>query len=327
VLRQLEDLPALEAVAERAYRHLIASGAYSYGRFIELVDGVIERKLSEREQGLGAVPPARRAGRRGVRDAHQEYSMIAEFPTVCPLDSANYFKREMDRLLASAPLAGPETTPASALRDATVGDLVSEVVRRILARLVGWRWGSIAARLRADAGVFAKARVSMRAITTYPLRTLFLQGLADRRIRRGIGYERLVTDLLKLEIVRQARRGILEARGRFSIRSTFDPANGVLALTSVPACSIPLEDNGSESTLAVSLALSRGRVTSIVWDHSALGWQVVWESRRSQRVTVFVGVGGVHRFDALVELARGRPDRVARVLASILGGQDATSQG
>lgn len=326
VLRQLEDLPALEAVAERAYRHLIASGAYGFRRFIELVDGVIERKLSEREQGLGAVPPARRAGGGDVRDAHQEHSMIAEFPTVYPLDAANYFKREMERLLACVPPAGPESIPAPVLKDATVGDLVSEVVRRILARLVGWRWGSIAARLRADAGVFVKARVSMRAISTCPLRTLFLQGLADRRIRRGIGYEKLVTDLLKLEVVRQARRGILEAQGRFSIRSSFDPANGVLRLTSVPARRIPEEDDGSESTLAACVALSEGQVTSIVWDHSALGWHIVWEAGRAQPVTVFVGMGGVHRFEALEELARGRPNRVARVLASILGGQDARSQ-
>jgi hypothetical protein len=31
----------------------------------------------------------------------------------------------------------------------------------------------------------------------------------------------------------------------------------------------------------------------------------------------------VHRFDALVELARCRPDRVARILTVILGGEDA----
>jgi len=73
----------------------------------------------------------------------------------------------------------------------------------------------------------------------------------------------------------------------------------------------------------LSGALRRGTVTSIVWDHSALGWQVVWEVRQSQRLTVFVGVGGVHRFDALAELARRRPDRVAGVLASIFSGETA----
>jgi len=71
----------------------------------------------------------------------------------------------------------------------------------------------------------------------------------------------------------------------------------------------------------LSMALRRSMVTSIIWDHSALGWQVVWEVRRSRWLTVFVGVDGVHRFDALVELARSRPDNVAGVLVSILDGE------
>jgi hypothetical protein len=311
VLRQVEDIPALRAVAERAYHHLIASGAHRYRRFIELVDGVIERKLSQREEGLGPVPVAGRTAGSGVRGR----SMVTEFPTTFPLDSSHYFRREIDRL--------PTSALEFALRDAAVGDLAGELVRRIVARLPGWQRGWIPARLREDPGVFAKARVSMRAISVYPLRALFLPWLTDRKIRRRIGYERLVTDLFKLEIVRQARRGMLQARERFFIRCSFDSASGVLTLTSVPARGAPVEDNGSEAIAELSVALSQSRVTSMVWDHSALGWQVVWEPERSSRLTVFVGVGGVHRFDALVELARCRPDRVARILTVILGGEDA----
>jgi len=314
VLRQVDDIPALEAMADRAYRHLIASGAYSYRRFIELVDSVIERKLSEREKGLGAVPHAQRAEGRAVQDAHQEGPLVTEFPTVYPLDSSQYFRRQMDRLPASA--------LGSALRDATLGNLASEVIRRILVKLLGRRLRWIAERLQADPGVFAKARVSMSSIAVDPLRTLFLQWLTDRRIRRRIGYESLVTDLLKLEIVRQACRGILQTREQFFIRGILDPVGGVLTLTSVPACSARPGDDRRESISDLSAALRRGTVTSIVWDHSALGWQLVWEVRPSRRLTVFVGVGGVHRFNALVELARYRPDRVAGVLASILGGKD-----
>jgi len=313
VLRQVGDIQALGAVADRAYRHLIASRAYSYRRFIELVDGVIERKLSAREKGLVEVPPARRAGGSDVRAAHQEGPMITEFPTVYPLDSSHYFRRQMDRL-AAAQLA---------LRNATIGDMASELIRRILARLLGWQWGGIAARLKADPSIFARARVSVKAIRTDPLRTLFLQWLGDRRIRRRIGFELLATDILKMEIVRQARRGILQAREQFFIKSTFDPAGGVLTLRSVPARSARPEDEGNAAEMSeLSLALRQGLISSIVWDHSALGWEVVWELSGLRRLTVFVGVGGVHRFDALVELARSQPDRVSGVLASIVGAED-----
>ena len=311
VLRQVDDIPALKAMADRTYRHLIASGAYSYRRFVELVDGVIERRLSKGENGLGMVTPAGPAGGRSVSEAHREGSTVTEFPTVYPLDSSYYFKREMDRLMASSatPLEG------ATIESATIGDLAGELVRRILVGLPGWRRGRIAARLRRDRGTFAKVRVTVRAIGTYPLRTLFLQWLVDRRIRRRIGCERLLTDLLKLEIVRQARRGILQAQKGFFIWSMFDAADGVLTLRSVPARRLAEEDNRRPSMADLSVALRLGTVTSIIWDHSALGWQVVWEPRRAQWLTVFVGVGGVHRFDALVELARSRPDRVAPVLS------------
>jgi hypothetical protein len=284
VLRQIEDVPALRAMAERAHQHLIASGAYGYRRFIELVDSVVERKLSKREQGLGPAAVAWRPAGSGVRDR----SMIMDLPTTFPLDSSH---------------------------------LAGEQIRRAMAKLPGWGW--VPARMREDPGVFAKARVSIRAISGYPLRALFLSWLADRRIRRRIRLEMLVTDLFKLEIVRQARRGMLQAREPFFIRYSFDSATGVLTLASVPARGASVEDNESEAMSKLSVALSRTRVTSIVWDHSALGWQVIWEPERSQRLAVFVGVGGVHRFDALVELARFRPDRVAGVLTVILGGEDA----
>jgi hypothetical protein len=314
VLRQVEDIPALEAMTERTYRHLIGSGAYTYRRFVELVDGVIERRLSEGERDHGVASQARRARAWSVPEGHREGSTVTEFPTGYPLDSSHYFRREMDRLMASS---------ATTLEGATVGDLARELVRRIFVSLPAWRRGWVAARLRRDRGTFAKLLVSVRASSAYPLRTLFLQGLLDRRVRRRVGYEKLVTDLLKLEIVRQARLGTLQTRERFFIRSMFDPAAGVLTLTSVPARRLSEEDNRGQSMSDLSVALRRGAVTCIVWEHSALGWQVVLEWRRSQWVTVFVGVGGVHRFEALTELARSRPDRVAGVLAAIIGGEAA----
>jgi len=313
VLRQVEDIPALEAMADRTYRHLIGSGAYSYRRFVELVDDVIERRFLEGDQRHGVASGALRAQGRSLPEAQWEGSTASEFPTVYPLDSSHYFRREMDRLMASS---------ATTLEGATIRDLAGELVLRIFMGLLGRRRGRIAVRLLRDRSTLAKLLVSVRASSSYPLRTLFLQGLLDRRARR-VGYEKLVTDLFKLEIVRRARRGILQNQERFFIRSTFDPAGGVLTLTSVPARRLSEENNRGQSMSDLSVALRRGAVTSIVWDHSALGWRVMLEWKRSQWVTVFVGVGGVHRFEALMELARSRPDRVAGVLEAIFGGEHA----
>ena len=285
VLRQVEDIPALQAMAQRTYDRLIASGAYSYRRFVELVDSVIERKLSARGERRATTTIARpttgsRAG---------SHLLVTDLPTTEPLDSSH---------------------------------LAGERVRRLLAKLPDW-WPWMPERLKQDPAVVGKALASIRAISVYPLRGLFLAWLADGKIRRGIAYDKLLTDLFKLEIVRQARRGILQAREPFFISCRFDAAAGELTLTSVPAHGASVEDNGREGISELSVALSQGRMVSILWDHSALGWQVVWEPHRAQRLTVFVGALGEHRFDALVELARSRPDRVVRVLTGILAGGDA----
>jgi hypothetical protein len=305
VLRQIADIPALQALAERAHRHLIASGTYSYRRFVEMVDDVIERKLAERKNGRERVSPGRRGGTDG--GALQDTATVTELATVYPLDSSHYFRREMNRFPASA--------LSAALKDAAFGDLTGELGRRLLVFLLG---GRLASRLREDARLLAKARISMTALAVDPLRTLFLQWVTDREARRRIGYVRLVTDLIKFDIVRQARRGTLRGPEGFSIRSTFDAVSGVLTLKSVPRHRVVAGDDGSGPSSEAAAALKRGLVRSMVWDHSALGWQLVWEFRGARRLTVFVGVGGVHRFDALMELARCRPDRVTSVLASIL---------
>lgn len=48
VLEQVEDIGSLTAIAERAYRDLIKSGRYDYRHFVEMVDGIIDRKLAEK---------------------------------------------------------------------------------------------------------------------------------------------------------------------------------------------------------------------------------------------------------------------------------------
>jgi hypothetical protein len=280
VLRQVEDIPALHAMAQRTYDRLIASGAYSYRRFVELVDSVIARKLSARAERQSAPTIARPTT--GSRADH--HLLVTDLPSPEPLDSSH---------------------------------LAGERVRRLLARLPDW-WPLMPERLTQDPAIVGKALVSIRAISVHPLRGLFLAWLADAKSRRGIGYDQLLTDLFKLEIVRQARRGILQAREPFFIACRFDSATGELTLTSVPARGASVEDNGREVISELAVALSEGRLSSILWDHSALGWQVVWEPRRAQRLTVFVGTLGEHRFDALAELARSRPDRVASVLMGIL---------
>ena len=48
VLDRINDLPAVEAMVERTYRHLIATDAYSYRAYLQWIDDIFEQAISER---------------------------------------------------------------------------------------------------------------------------------------------------------------------------------------------------------------------------------------------------------------------------------------
>jgi hypothetical protein len=58
VLARLDDVPALERMAERTHADLVASGRYSYRAFAETVLAAVERRLPAKPQAQGSVPAA-----------------------------------------------------------------------------------------------------------------------------------------------------------------------------------------------------------------------------------------------------------------------------
>ena len=59
----------------------------------------------------------------------------------------------------------------------------------------------------------------------------------------------------------------------------------------------------------------------MLWDHSALSLQIVYAPFGREWVTVGLGTGGIHRFGALIELARRHPEEAAPILVPILAGR------
>jgi hypothetical protein len=108
VLRQTEDLDALEAMASRAHDHLIKSGMFSQRGFVEMVEAAVSRKHRELERTvpLRATRYPRRS--EGVTDFYPEADVLGEYPTPFPQGIVYYFhkyrtleastyKRELDR--------------------------------------------------------------------------------------------------------------------------------------------------------------------------------------------------------------------------------------
>jgi hypothetical protein len=80
VLAQLSDFDALEAMAERTYHDLVASGAFSYRSFVEKVEGVALRKASE----LGIPLPRAHQSPLAVDSPIDLSSSFLEQPTAAP---------------------------------------------------------------------------------------------------------------------------------------------------------------------------------------------------------------------------------------------------
>jgi hypothetical protein len=93
VLERLNDLEALERMADRAYDRLVASGEFSYRRFAKLVGDTVRRKAGE--LGLELRPPHDRFGFGGFNPA-APYSLL-EQPTAAPRHPAAFFHRELAR--------------------------------------------------------------------------------------------------------------------------------------------------------------------------------------------------------------------------------------
>jgi hypothetical protein len=190
----------------------------------------------------------------------------------------------------------------------------------------------VTARLVDRPGDFlVKADLAMRiALGAGPLRTLVAQYLSDSVLRRQVPYHALMNDLLKLDVVRRVRAGVLRTRQPFQLYVDFDAGTGQVTLTSVP-----LRKPGNPVTgrarrrdvdraagpTQLEDALKRGRVKLIVWDHSASSLEIVYAAGGRKWITLGIGPGGIHRFEMLARLAKHDPARMASVLIPILAGE------
>jgi hypothetical protein len=93
VLERLQDLEGLERMAERAYRHLVASGDFGYCRFAKLIGDTIGRKAEE--LGVRLRAPAGGFGRDEYNPAVP--AGLLEHPTAMPRHAAVFFYRQFVR--------------------------------------------------------------------------------------------------------------------------------------------------------------------------------------------------------------------------------------
>jgi hypothetical protein len=180
-----------------------------------------------------------------------------------------------------------------------------------------------AGALRRLHGLLPPAAVSLALIlANRPLRRLFTHLLRTPAAWQSMAWGGLLADCLRLTLVRQAQAGILTAWIRpFGVGARLEAGGATLTLKSWPLTtkSPPAPaDPASGEPEWLAAALREGRLSTIVWDHRAIGVHAPYGLSPSWWLSVGLGTEGVYRFRTLESVARHLPDEVSAVLEPVL---------
>jgi len=288
VVARIKDDGFCRAMAARAHRDLVASGRYSYRTFVAEFDARLARHI---DRPVSARPISRATFYRRTYRWHE--------PTILPRG------------------AGHVVMPSPVFPLLLMGRVVGRLFRS---------HGHAASLFMRNPWRFMQMghAASVMIVGTPCLRALLAAHFRAGRASENVPLARLVEDLVKIDIVRRARAGLLTADPSFTIGVAFEPEGGVLMLTSrhrdddTPTEAAPLPAEAEE-------AVRDGRVTAIVWNHRAVGDFVVCELLRGRRFSVGLGSdvysSGMHRFDGL-SAVYARSAATAAALLTILRGDD-----
>ncbi len=296
VIDRIKDAAFCRRVAERAYAELIASGRYSYRVFIDRFDGLLAR--------------------------HAPSIRWSSSLSLSRFYAANYLWN------------GQALVP---YRDRFFVLPTRKSVGRALAKLGGERYGPMLCRLVENpTGVVTKMSLAVRTTwNSRPLRTIWRQYWCDRRACRELRVTGVMNDFIRMDIVGHAWAGSLRSRQSFRISATYDQSSGVLTLRSSSrghgesledADGVGMTTSCDQLPSDLTCALLEGKVSMIVWDHSALSQDIVYcpydRDGRPRWVTVGLAMGGVYRFEALTCLCQRAPGVVGPAILALLRGEE-----
>jgi glycosyltransferase involved in cell wall biosynthesis len=284
IVEQLQDDTLIEGMTQRAYQDIIASGRYSYARFVQDFDAVLRSRLGRPASPLVRWARARRDGQ--------------------------------GRLPAPPPEAFPPP-PASPGRPSwwlrgrrVVADQLARVRLAVVNQL----------------GLVSKlGRLAAAYLGQPTVRRTFHSYLGRRSVRRAVSLGSLVSDLLRLDLLRRLRRRHLQATPEFAVAIRFPAGSSRLKLVSLAEEDDDLSDGPAQKAAtpppnweAIRDALRGGNVQEILWDHSAIGTSCA-ARRRALRLQYWFGSDGLYRFSGLLAVSRCYPDQVVRMLRAALG--------
>lgn len=151
----------------------------------------------------------------------------------------------------------------------------------------------------------AKLFVAMKLVWGSMLtRDMFVHYLSTRKLRNQISLYRLASDLLAFRLLQAVQEGTASADSAMHVEGRYDRASEALVFFTRPGV---LSAQQHQKSHIDSLGVTN-RPRSVVWDHSAMGRQVLYPFVASKRLTFQIGSYGTHTFETLGALIRSLPD-------------------
>jgi len=136
------------------------------------------------------------------------------------------------------------------------------------------------------------------------LRALLVRFMRHGKIRQEVKFLRLVEDLMKVALLRQALAGRVPGLSGINIGVCYDPHQGLLLFRSREAAGPRSNGMSVSEEGGYPLQPANGRfLRRILWDHSAIDSYIFCPVFRFTRVAILLGPQGVHEFQALEAFA------------------------
>jgi hypothetical protein len=223
------------------------------------------------------------------------------------------FIREFDDVMAQGALTARGASRAPRHRLATIERKVRvppvqvRLVRGVVAAASAVTGRELAPRRDLESGsLVTKAAMALRAaLGESDLRPVYREGR-----RAGMAIEGLLDEILELSLLRRSAAGTLGTIDKFTIASDFDAQRGCLRFTSWPKGTHA--QNAAASSVLAADALRSGAVSTVEWDHSAVGAMIRVER---PRVDIGIGTDGFKNYALLADIGRRNPLTLERALA------------
>jgi len=282
VVSAMHDDGYCRAVAERARRDLIDSGAYSYRAFTARFDSILEHHRPTRVAGGRRWRPLRYA----ADYLRHDQAIIPRGASFVRLPSRRGFERALlwPLLLISRGRSA-------------------------------WR----AALRREPLQAVGKAAVAVaRTLTEPAFARLAAAYLVSREARRATPAGNVLGELLRLSLIRDARAGRLTAGRPFTVEVETVPPSCELRLASRPAAAWGATADSEPDGRAIEWLLAGGVIDTAHWDHSAIGTFVPLPLTRTRWLVIRIGDAGVQSLAGLAALGRHLPLATARAWRAAL---------